>query len=69
VKLGSPSLVNFLLEKKADPNCMDHMDTTPLFFALLRGNKEIVTSLVKAGANVQHCGVLSGKHVLSNATD
>jgi ankyrin repeat protein len=61
VKLGGLCLVNFLLEKKANPNCMDHMNTTPLSLALIHGNKEMVRSLAKAGANVNHCGVLPSK--------
>ncbi|XP_056012069.1 uncharacterized protein LOC125678557 [Ostrea edulis] len=60
VKLGSTSLVNFLLEKKADPNCMDHMNDTPLSLALIYRNEEMVRSLVKARANINHCGVCPG---------
>ncbi|XP_056012073.1 serine/threonine-protein phosphatase 6 regulatory ankyrin repeat subunit B-like isoform X2 [Ostrea edulis] len=60
VKLGSTSLVNFLLEKKADPNCMDHMNDTPLSLALIRRDEKMVRSLIKARANVNHCGVCPG---------
>ncbi|XP_062603294.1 poly [ADP-ribose] polymerase tankyrase-like [Saccostrea cucullata] len=60
VKLGSHSLIDYLLEKKADPNCMKLMNESLLFFALIRGNEDIIKGLIKAGANVNHCTVLPG---------
>ncbi|XP_061170072.1 ankyrin-2-like [Saccostrea echinata] len=39
---------------------MDLMNESLLFFALIHGNEDIVKSLIKAGANVNHCTVLPG---------
>lgn len=43
-------LVEYLLQKKADPNIADTTGTTPLIWAVKMGNEELVTLLLKYGA-------------------
>ena len=43
-------LVEYLLQKKADPNITDTTGTTPLIWAVKMGNEELVTILLKYGA-------------------
>ncbi len=46
------SLVELLLESKADPNIASRKNQTPLHFACMQGNYDIVKLLVVHGANV-----------------
>ncbi|XP_062612637.1 uncharacterized protein LOC134274369 isoform X2 [Saccostrea cucullata] len=61
VRLGSLPLLNFLLEKNANPNLLEAMDETPLSLALIEGDMDIVKALVEAKSNVNHVGVLPGR--------
>ncbi|GAB0155426.1 ankyrin repeat domain-containing protein [Chryseobacterium sp. Alg-005] len=44
-------LVEYLLEKKADPNIADSTGSTPLFWAVKFGNKELIELLLKHKAD------------------
>lgn len=44
-------LVEYLLNKKADPNVADSTGTTPLFWAVKAGNTELVQMLLKHNAD------------------
>ena len=41
-----------LIEAGADPNARDNLTETPLFRALLAGNRKMIAALAKAGANL-----------------
>jgi len=47
---GYKDVVRRLLQLKADPNITNRQGATPLSFAITRGNHDIVTMLIKAGA-------------------
>lgn len=51
---GLTSVVNILLENKANPNVADANGTTALIYATLSKNVEIISLLLKHGANKEH---------------
>jgi len=52
VRLSGNDIVKFLLESKADVNCIDEKEMTPLHHAAFVGNYEVVKILLEAKANV-----------------
>jgi uncharacterized protein len=54
--LENPKLVEYLLEKKADPNLCHHDSSSPLIYAISchNSNLEIVKLLIKYGANINY---------------
>lgn len=58
-----PEVAILLLENKADPNIRIYGDEVPMFYAVVRGNIQLITSLLNHRANldIQNC---AGKTVL-----
>lgn len=58
-----PEVAILLLEHKADPNIRIYGDEAPIFYAVVRGNIPLITSLLnhKANLDIQNC---AGKTVL-----
>jgi len=52
VQRSNVKIVNFLLEKKADPNLRNNAKQTPLHRAITRRQKEIIKALLDAGGDV-----------------
>jgi len=50
---GNPKIVQWLLEKGADPNCKDPDGLTPLHWAARKGYLEVAKALVDGGGNYQ----------------
>lgn len=58
-------IVDFLLERGADPNVVDSINRPPLSYAIQRGNEYIIKTLLDHGANPYRAVDRTGKRVLS----
>lgn len=56
-------LVKYLLEKKADPDLADEYDFTPLAYAVINNNKNLINLLLSYGANINY-PVINGAGIL-----
>jgi hypothetical protein len=45
-------MLKFLLEHKADPNCANHEDVTPLFIAIENNKTQAAELLIRYGADI-----------------
>lgn len=53
VRRGDAPYLNYLIDKKADPNLRNARGETPLLLAAISGRTDIVAILAKAGARVE----------------
>jgi ankyrin repeat protein len=65
VEIQHEKMVDFLLERGADPNVVDLYDRPPLTYAIECGNEYIIKSLLDHGANPYRAVDCTGKRVLS----
>ncbi|MET4579917.1 ankyrin repeat domain-containing protein [Ottowia thiooxydans] len=64
---GRATMVNFMLAQGANPNAMDSLGRTPLFFAVANRKAEVVEILLAIGADVQVGGLLTLENALARA--
>lgn len=53
VEVGSPKLIQFLVERWADVDARDNWGLTPLHYAARLGDKSVIEALLKAGATIE----------------